>query len=226
MLAHGQGHPRRRRAAARRGAEAAPTDPEGVAAVAEAGGLRVELDRPGGRLASSTCSSPRPCSSETSRAAPASVGPSMANDERDRTPTSRFSRTARIGGLVAGQGARVAGGRAVDRVRSDDAKARAQRKRTAAVVEQIVVQLGQMKGAAMKLGQVLSTVDLPGPGARGRRAHQAAPRRAARQRAARRVRQAREADGAGVGREGRLASCARSTRRPSPPPRSARSTAR
>lgn len=80
----------------------------------------------------------------------------------DTTPTSRFSRTARIGGLVAGQGARVAGGRAVDRVRSDDAKARAQRKRTAAVVEQIVVQLGQMKGAAMKLGQVLSTIELPG----------------------------------------------------------------
>jgi predicted unusual protein kinase regulating ubiquinone biosynthesis (AarF/ABC1/UbiB family) len=86
----------------------------------------------------------------------------MTSDEPDRTPTSRFSRTARIGGLVAGQGARVAGGRAVDRVRSDDARERARRKRTAAVVEQIVVQLGQMKGAAMKLGQVLSTVDLPG----------------------------------------------------------------
>ncbi len=80
----------------------------------------------------------------------------------DRTPTTRLRRTARIGGLVAGQGARVAGGRAVDRVRSDDAKARAQRKRTTAVVEQIVVQLGQMKGAAMKLGQVLSTIELPG----------------------------------------------------------------
>jgi predicted unusual protein kinase regulating ubiquinone biosynthesis (AarF/ABC1/UbiB family) len=80
----------------------------------------------------------------------------------DTTPTSRFSRTARIGGLVAGQGARVAGGRAMDRVRSDEAKARAQRKRTAAIVEQIVVQLGQMKGAAMKLGQVLSTIELPG----------------------------------------------------------------
>ena len=86
----------------------------------------------------------------------------MAADDRDPTPTSRFSRTARIGGLVAGQGARMAGGRAVDRVRSDEAKGRAQRKRTGAVVEQIVVQLGQMKGAAMKLGQVLSTIDLPG----------------------------------------------------------------
>ncbi|WP_354698511.1 hypothetical protein DSM112329_04193 [Paraconexibacter sp. AEG42_29] len=78
------------------------------------------------------------------------------------TPTSRLGRTARLGGLVAGQGARVAGGRAVDRVRSDEAKARAQSKRTAAVVEQIVVQLGTMKGAAMKLGQVLSTIELPG----------------------------------------------------------------
>ena len=84
----------------------------------------------------------------------------MATDEG--TPTSRFQRTARLGGLVAGQSARVAGGRALDRVRTDDARSRAQRKRTGAVVEQIVVQLGQMKGAAMKLGQVLSTVDLPG----------------------------------------------------------------
>jgi len=78
------------------------------------------------------------------------------------TPTSRAQRTARLGGLVAGQGARVAGGRVLDRARGDEAKERAQRKRTAAVVEQLVVQLGQMKGAAMKFGQVLSTVDLPG----------------------------------------------------------------
>ena len=85
----------------------------------------------------------------------------MARDD-DGTPTSRFRRTARLGGLVAGQGARVAGGRALDRVRSDDAKDRAQSQRTAAVVEQIVVQLGQMKGAAMKFGQVLSTIDVPG----------------------------------------------------------------
>jgi predicted unusual protein kinase regulating ubiquinone biosynthesis (AarF/ABC1/UbiB family) len=67
-----------------------------------------------------------------------------------------------MGSLVAGQGARMAGGRALDRVRNDDARTRAQRKRTAAVIEQLVVQLGQMKGAAMKLGQVLSTIDLPG----------------------------------------------------------------
>ncbi len=65
------------------------------------------------------------------------------------TPTTRLRRTARVGGLVAGQGARVAGGRALDRVRTDEARERAQRRRTAAVVEQVVTQLGQMKGAAM-----------------------------------------------------------------------------
>ncbi len=47
-------------------------------------------------------------------------------------------------------------------MRSDEARERAQAKRTADVVEQIVVQLGKMKGAAMKVGQVLSTIEFPG----------------------------------------------------------------
>jgi predicted unusual protein kinase regulating ubiquinone biosynthesis (AarF/ABC1/UbiB family) len=76
--------------------------------------------------------------------------------------TNRIARTTKVGGLVAGQGAKLAGGRALDRLRSDDAKERAQIKRTGEIVEQIVVQLGSMKGAAMKVGQVLSTVELPG----------------------------------------------------------------
>ena len=53
----------------------------------------------------------------------------------DRTPTTRFGRSAKIGGLVAGQGARVAGGKMLDKARSDEAREKAQRKRTAAVVE-------------------------------------------------------------------------------------------
>ena len=76
--------------------------------------------------------------------------------------TSRIARTRRFGTLVAGQGAKIAGGRALDRVRSEDKKEAAQARRTAEVVEQIVIQLGSMKGAAMKIGQVLSTVELPG----------------------------------------------------------------
>jgi len=79
-----------------------------------------------------------------------------------RPTSSRLRRTSRLGGLVAVQGGRIAGGRALDRVRSDDARDRAQAARTADVVEQIVVQLGRMKGAAMKIGQVISTVEFPG----------------------------------------------------------------
>jgi predicted unusual protein kinase regulating ubiquinone biosynthesis (AarF/ABC1/UbiB family) len=81
----------------------------------------------------------------------------------DGTPiSSRLRRTSRLGGLVAVQGGRIAGGRALDRVRSDEGRDRAQAARTADVVEQIVVQLGTMKGAAMKIGQVISTVEFPG----------------------------------------------------------------
>lgn len=81
----------------------------------------------------------------------------------DNAPiSSRLRRTTRLGSLVAAQGGRIAGGRALDRVRSDEARERAQAKRTADVVEQIVVQLGKMKGAAMKVGQVLSTIEFPG----------------------------------------------------------------
>lgn len=80
----------------------------------------------------------------------------------DGPRTSRIARTTRLGSLVAGQSARFAGGRVLDRVRTDDARERAQQKRTGEIVEQIVVQLGRMKGAAMKLGQVLSTAELPG----------------------------------------------------------------
>src|SRR3712207_5103892 len=54
-------------------------------------------------------------------------------------PTSRLARTARFGSMVAGAA-----------WKRDD---------PVAVADQIVKQLGQMKGAAMKIGQVLSTVD-------------------------------------------------------------------
>ena len=78
-----------------------------------------------------------------------------------RPPTSRIGRSARIGALVAGQGARAAGGRLADRGRDDDGRRAAQSRRYARIAEEVVEQLGRMKGAAMKFGQVLSTVDLP-----------------------------------------------------------------
>jgi len=77
-------------------------------------------------------------------------------------PTGRIARTARVGGLVTGQGLRWAGMRTANRVRSPERAAAAQNERTAALVNQLVDQLGQMRGAAMKVGQVLSMVEFDG----------------------------------------------------------------
>jgi predicted unusual protein kinase regulating ubiquinone biosynthesis (AarF/ABC1/UbiB family) len=77
----------------------------------------------------------------------------------DSPPTSRIARTRRFGGLVAGQGLRWAGTRAVNTLRSDEKADAATGERAAATAHELVKQLGQMRGAAMKIGQVLSTVD-------------------------------------------------------------------
>src|ERR687892_538703 len=74
-------------------------------------------------------------------------------------PTSRLARTSRVGGLVAGQGLRWAGTRAANLVRSPERAETATGERSAALARELVEQLGRMRGAAMKIGQVLSTVD-------------------------------------------------------------------
>ncbi|HEX4806815.1 MAG TPA: AarF/ABC1/UbiB kinase family protein [Conexibacter sp.] len=79
---------------------------------------------------------------------------------RDRIPTSRVRRTATLGRLAAGQAVRQAGTRAANVARSRaDAEAALERRQLEAA-EQIVAVLGTMKGAAMKLGQVLSFLDV------------------------------------------------------------------
>src|SRR3954447_3887339 len=82
--------------------------------------------------------------------------------EAGKLPTGRLARTARIGGLAAGQGLRWAGMRTTNRVRTPERAAAAQRERTAALIQQIVEQLGQMRGAAMKVGQMISMVEFDG----------------------------------------------------------------
>ncbi|MEV4421628.1 AarF/ABC1/UbiB kinase family protein [Patulibacter sp. NPDC049589] len=77
-------------------------------------------------------------------------------------PTGRVARTARVGRLVAGQGLRWTGMRAANRVRSPERAEQARSDRTAALVHQLVDQLGQMRGAAMKVGQILSMVEFDG----------------------------------------------------------------
>jgi predicted unusual protein kinase regulating ubiquinone biosynthesis (AarF/ABC1/UbiB family) len=82
--------------------------------------------------------------------------------EAKKLPTGRVARTARVGGLVAGQGVRWAGMRAANRVRTPERAAAAENERTAALVNELVDQLGRMRGAAMKVGQILSMVEFDG----------------------------------------------------------------
>jgi predicted unusual protein kinase regulating ubiquinone biosynthesis (AarF/ABC1/UbiB family) len=78
----------------------------------------------------------------------------------DRVPTGRLGRLARVGAAAAGQAVRRAGTRTANVTRSDDRAQEALERRQIEAAEQIVTVLGGMKGAAMKLGQVLSFVDL------------------------------------------------------------------
>jgi predicted unusual protein kinase regulating ubiquinone biosynthesis (AarF/ABC1/UbiB family) len=82
--------------------------------------------------------------------------------EAGKLPTGRVARTARVGGLVTGQGVRWAGMRAANKVRTPERAAAAESERTAALVRQLVDQLGQMRGAAMKVGQMISMVEFDG----------------------------------------------------------------
>src|SRR6476620_10014667 len=83
-------------------------------------------------------------------------------EEAGKLPTGRVARTARVGGLVTGQGVRWAGMRAANRMRTPERAEAAERQRTAALVNELVDQLGKMRGAAMKVGQMLSMVDFDG----------------------------------------------------------------
>jgi predicted unusual protein kinase regulating ubiquinone biosynthesis (AarF/ABC1/UbiB family) len=79
---------------------------------------------------------------------------------KDKIPTSRVGRTARIGGLAAGQAIRQAGTHAANVARSKDGRSAALERRHVEAAEQIVSALGTMKGAAMKVGQVMSFLDV------------------------------------------------------------------
>jgi predicted unusual protein kinase regulating ubiquinone biosynthesis (AarF/ABC1/UbiB family) len=79
---------------------------------------------------------------------------------RDPIPTSRVRRSAKVGRLAAGQTAKQLGTRAANVVRGDEAARAALDRRQIETAQQIVTALGAMKGAAMKLGQVMSFLDV------------------------------------------------------------------
>ena len=78
---------------------------------------------------------------------------------KDSIPTGRLRRTARIGGLAGGTAARSYAARAADLTRSEQKRQEAAERRQVQMAERILDVLGQMKGAAMKIGQVASFVD-------------------------------------------------------------------
>jgi predicted unusual protein kinase regulating ubiquinone biosynthesis (AarF/ABC1/UbiB family) len=79
---------------------------------------------------------------------------------KDKIPTSRVGRTAKIGGLAAGQAIRQAGTHAANVTRTKEGRQAALERRHIEAAEQIVEALGTMKGAAMKIGQVMSFLDI------------------------------------------------------------------
>jgi predicted unusual protein kinase regulating ubiquinone biosynthesis (AarF/ABC1/UbiB family) len=75
-------------------------------------------------------------------------------------PTGRIRRTAKLGGLIGGQAARAAFTRAFNVARSRDKRLEAIDRRYVEAAAQMVEVLGSMKGAAMKVGQVISFLDI------------------------------------------------------------------
>lgn len=78
----------------------------------------------------------------------------------EKLPTGRVQRLARIGRTAAGVAVRQAGTKTANVVRSREGSDAALERRHIETAEQIVTVLGGMKGAAMKVGQTLSFVDL------------------------------------------------------------------
>ncbi|HUA73667.1 MAG TPA: AarF/ABC1/UbiB kinase family protein [Solirubrobacteraceae bacterium] len=80
--------------------------------------------------------------------------------ESEKIPTSRARRTAKVASLAAGEAVKQFGTRAANVTRGENAAEEAMAKRQLETAKQIVAALGTMKGAAMKLGQVMSFLDM------------------------------------------------------------------
>ena len=77
----------------------------------------------------------------------------------EEIPSGRFRRTGRIGAVVAAEAAKVAGSTAAAAVRSDADAERVMQTHIDAA-ENVAKLLGTMKGAAMKVGQLVSFLEL------------------------------------------------------------------
>jgi predicted unusual protein kinase regulating ubiquinone biosynthesis (AarF/ABC1/UbiB family) len=81
----------------------------------------------------------------------------MSDDSK--IPKGRIRRSAKLGSIVGVQGARYAGTKAANVARSDEGSKEKLEQRHLETAMKMVGALGQMKGAAMKLGQFVSFID-------------------------------------------------------------------
>jgi predicted unusual protein kinase regulating ubiquinone biosynthesis (AarF/ABC1/UbiB family) len=79
--------------------------------------------------------------------------------EDSKIPKGRLRRSAKLGSVVGMQGARYAGTKATNVARSEDVARERLEQRHIETAMKMVGALGQMKGAAMKLGQFASFID-------------------------------------------------------------------
>src|ERR1700756_2308613 len=77
-------------------------------------------------------------------------------------PTGRVRRTAKVGRLIAGEVAKTYGNKAANLVRPEESRSAANERRRMEAAGRGVEVLGQMKGPAMKIGQMASILDLGG----------------------------------------------------------------
>jgi predicted unusual protein kinase regulating ubiquinone biosynthesis (AarF/ABC1/UbiB family) len=80
--------------------------------------------------------------------------------EEEKIPSSRTRRTATVATLAASEAVKQFGTRAANLARDQEAAENAMSRRQLETAKQIVSVLGTMKGAAMKLGQVMSFLDV------------------------------------------------------------------
>src|SRR5918994_1740646 len=80
----------------------------------------------------------------------------------DDVPKGRVRRAAKVGRLAGGQTARSYATKAANLTRDEQGRREAAQRRQMEAAEQIFDVLGQMKGAAMKVGQVASFIDTGG----------------------------------------------------------------
>jgi predicted unusual protein kinase regulating ubiquinone biosynthesis (AarF/ABC1/UbiB family) len=77
-------------------------------------------------------------------------------------PSGRIRRTAKVGGLLGAEVARAYATKAANVARSEPDRKVADGRRRLAAADHVVEVLGEMKGAAMKVGQMVSFMDLSG----------------------------------------------------------------